>query len=103
MDLRATLRRCTSGTPAPSSVPSIRQKRAMANCATSGPTTGERRTKPSQTRRPFSETTQARTMKPRDHEADHHPEPVMNHGVADADDDLGDQRQLGARKPANIF
>ena len=34
---------CTSGTPAPSRVPSIRQKRAMANCATSGPTIGERK------------------------------------------------------------
>ena len=63
MERRATLSDWTSGTPAPSSVPSMRQKRAMANCATNGPTSGERRTKPSQTRRPFSETTHARAMK----------------------------------------
>ena len=64
MDWRATFRPCTSGTPAPSSVPSIRQNRAMANCATSGPTSGDFRIKPSQMRRPFSEVNQVRSRKP---------------------------------------
>ena len=64
MDLRATLSACTSGTPALSSVPSIRQKRAMANWLNSGPSTGTRRMNPSQARRPFSDATQLRTRKP---------------------------------------
>ena len=53
MDRRATFKPCTSGTPAPSNVPSIRQKRAIANCATSGPTSGARKIIPSQMRLPF--------------------------------------------------
>ena len=64
MDRRATFRLCTSGTPAPSNVPSIRQKRAIANCAISGPTIGARKINPSQTRLPFSEVNQVRTRNP---------------------------------------
>ena len=58
MDLRATLSDCTRGTPAPRRVPNMRQKRAMANWLTRGPTTGALKIKPSQTRRPFSEPNQ---------------------------------------------
>jgi hypothetical protein len=92
MDLRATFRPCTSGTPAPSRVPSIRQNRAMANCAVSGPTTGDCKTRFSQTRRPFSEANQVRTQSRRPPG----PSPQKSVGtddVADADDDLGDQGQ----------
>ena len=64
MDLRATFRPCTSGTPAPSSVPSIRQNRAMANCATSGPITGARRIRSLPHPPPFSDANQSRTSKP---------------------------------------
>ena len=61
MERRATLRALISGTPAPSSVPSIRQKRDMAYCATRDPTVGTRRMYPSHARRPADETNQLRT------------------------------------------
>src|ERR1017187_262631 len=64
IERRATFKPCTSGTPAPINVPSIRQKRAIANCAMSGPTSGAFKTKPSQTRLPFAEANQVRTRNP---------------------------------------
>ena len=47
IERRATLSPLISGTPAPNSVPSIRAKRAIANCATSGPIIGIRKIIPS--------------------------------------------------------
>ena len=44
-----------SGTPDLSNVPSILQKRDMANCAMRDPTTGVRNIVPSQARRPTGE------------------------------------------------
>src|ERR1019366_8000701 len=63
IERRATFKPCTSGTPAPIKVPSIRQKRAIANCAISGPTSGAFKIEPSQMRLPFSEANQVRTRK----------------------------------------
>ena len=50
----ATRRAATSGTPAPTSVPSMRQKRTRANRETAWPKTGKRSVACSRTRRPSS-------------------------------------------------
>ena len=62
-------------------VPSIRQKRAIANCATSGP---ERRAQhnPSQTRRPFSEANQVRTRNPAPNQAHRDKQSIGTHDMA---------------------
>ena len=103
MDLRATFKPCTSGTPAPSSVPSIRQNRAMANCATSGPTSGDRSTSRSQMRRPFSEANQVRTRNTAPTRPSRHKQSVRPHHVADADDELRDQRQRAVDAGKNLW
>ena len=58
IERRATLSELISGTPALSKVPSMRVKRAIANCASSGPTIHALSTKPSQARRPTGELNQ---------------------------------------------
>ena len=79
---RAEQRARASGKNAPSQI-----------APTSGPTSGARNTIPSQTRLPFSEANQVRTRNTDRHQTRRDKQSVGTHHMADADDDLRDQRQ----------
>ena len=75
----------------------------MANCAVNGPTTGDCKTRFSQTRRPFFGGEPGAHGEAGHHQARRDKESVGTDGVTDADDELRDQRQSAMHAAENLL